>query len=103
MYVFGPKYRNPFITTPLQPDGADIPKGKDAAGRDTRAEFITRPLLKLDISPVIGQKAHVLELGVGFQYFHNMFGKDASRVPGADEFTPVLSLAVHLPLGGSGH
>jgi hypothetical protein len=81
----------------------NTPKGKDAAGRDTRAEFIVRPLLKLDISPVVGQKAHVLELGVGFQYFHNMFGKDASRVPGAHEFTPVFSLAVHLPLGGSGH
>ena len=24
MYVFGPAYRNPFITTPSQPDGADI-------------------------------------------------------------------------------
>src|SRR5512143_1491440 len=24
MYVFGPKYRNPFIATPSQPDGADI-------------------------------------------------------------------------------
>ena len=81
----------------------NTPKGKDAAGRDTRAEFIARPLLKLDISPVVGQKAHVLELGVGFQYYHNMFGKDANRVPGADEFTPVFSLAVHLPLGGSGH
>jgi hypothetical protein len=81
----------------------NTPKGKDAAGRDTCAEFIARPLLKLDISPVVGQKAHVLELGVGFQYFHNMFGKDASRVPGADEFTPVFTLAVHLPLGKAGH
>ena len=52
---------------------------------------------------MVGQTPHVLELGVGFQYFHNMFGKDANRVPGADEFTPVFSLAVHLPLGGSGH
>jgi hypothetical protein len=81
----------------------NTPKGKDAAGRDTRAEFIARPLLKLDISPVVGRKAHVLELGVGFQYYHNMFGKDADRVPGADEFTPVFALAVHLPLGGAGH
>lgn len=24
MYVFGSKYRNPFITTPSQPDGADV-------------------------------------------------------------------------------
>lgn len=103
----------PFWHFPFQIGGArfafdgfadyNTPKGKDAAGRDTRAEFIARPLLKLDISPVVGRKAHVLELGVGFQYYHNMFGKDASRVPGADEFTPVFSLAVHLPLGGSGH
>jgi nucleoside-specific outer membrane channel protein Tsx len=78
-------------------------KGKDAAGRATRAEFITRPLLKLDISPLVGQKSHVLEIGVGFEYWHNMFGKDAARVPGSDQFTPVFALAVHLPLGGSGH
>ena len=81
----------------------NTPKGKDAAGRDTRAEFITRPLLKLDISRVIGQQARVLELGVGFEYWHNMFGKDAEHVPGAKQFTPVFTLAVHLPLLGSGH
>jgi hypothetical protein len=52
---------------------------------------------------VVGRQAHVLELGVGFEYWHNMFGKDARKVPGADQFTPVFSLAVHLPLGGSGH
>jgi hypothetical protein len=80
----------------------NTPKGKDAAGHDTRAEFIARPLLKLDISPLVGRQAHVLELGVGFEYWHNMFGKDADRVPGADQLTPVFSLAVHLPLGGSG-
>lgn len=80
----------------------NTPKGKDAAGRDTRAEFVVRPLLKLDISRVVCRQSHVLELGVGFEYFHNMFGKDANRVPGADQLTPVFSLAVHLPLGGSG-
>jgi hypothetical protein len=81
----------------------NTPKGKDAAGRDTRAEFITRPLLKLDVGSVIGKSPNVLELGVGFQYFHNMFGKDADRVPGAKELTPAFTLAVHLPLGRSGH
>jgi hypothetical protein len=81
----------------------NTPKGKDAAGRDTRAEFITRPQLKLDISRVVGQQARVLELGVGFEYWHNIFGKDADRVPGAKQFTPVFTLAVHLPMGGSGH
>jgi hypothetical protein len=81
----------------------NTPKGKDAAGRDTRAEFITRPLLKLDLSFLVGQQARVLELGVGFEYWYNMFGKDADRVPGAKHFTPVCTLAVHLPLRGSGH
>ncbi len=78
-------------------------KGKDAAGRGTRAEFIARPLLKLDVSPLVGRKLNVLQLGVGFEYWHNMFGKDADKVPGANQFTAVFTLAVHLPLGGSGH
>ena len=80
----------------------NTPKGKDAAGRDTRAEFIARPLLKVDVSPVVGRQSHVLELGVGFEYWHNMFGKDAERVPGAKQFTAVFILTAHLPLGGSG-
>jgi hypothetical protein len=103
-----PVWHFPFRIGPMQMafDGfADYntPKGKDAAGRDTRAEFITRPQLKVDISRVVGRQAHVLELGVGFEYWHNIFGKDADRVPGAKQFTPVFTLAVHLPLGGSGH
>jgi hypothetical protein len=81
----------------------NTPKGKDAAGRETRAELIARPLLKLDASPLLGQQSPVLELGIGFEYWHNMFGKNAARVPGADQLTPMFSLAVHLPLGGSGH
>jgi hypothetical protein len=78
----------------------NTPKGRDAAGRDTRAELLARPLLKIDVSPVIGLKSQVLELGVGFDYWHNMFGKDADRVPGASQFTPVFTLAVHLPPSG---
>jgi hypothetical protein len=81
----------------------NTPKGKDAAGRPTRAEFIARPLLKLDISRIVGARSRLLEAGVGFEYWHNIFGKDADRVPGAKQFTPVFTLAVLLPLGGSGH
>ncbi len=81
----------------------NTPKGKDAAGREMRAELIVRPQLKVDVSPVVGQPSGVLELGIGFEYWHNMFGKDADRVPGANQFTPLVSLAVHLPLGGSRH
>jgi hypothetical protein len=78
-------------------------KGKDATGRDTRPEFITRPLLKLDVSPVLGASGRVIEIGIGFEYWHNLFGKDAARVPGARQFTPVVTLVAHLPLGSSGH
>ncbi len=78
-------------------------KGRDAAGRDTRPELITRPQLKLDVGHLLGQGARVLEVGVGFQYWHNMFGKNANRVPGAKELTPVASLTVHLPLGAAAH
>lgn len=78
-------------------------KGRDAAGRETRPEFIARPLLKADISRVVGQRARVLEIGVGFEYWHNMFGKDADRVPGAKQLTPVFTVTAHLPLGGSPH
>ncbi len=81
----------------------NTPKGKDAAGHETRAELITRPMLKLDVGRLVGGAPRLLELGVGFEYWHNMFGKDADTVPGASQFTPVFSLAVHLPLGGAGH
>jgi len=43
--------------------------------------------------------AHVLKLALGFECWHNMFGKDASRVPGANQSTPVVALADRLPLG----
>jgi hypothetical protein len=43
----------------------------------------------------------LLELGVGFQYFYNMFGKPAGAVPGAKELTPIFSFTVHIPMGRS--
>ena len=70
----------------------NTPKGKDAAGRDTRAELIARPLL-MSLGTLAGRKPRVLELGVGFEYWHNMFDKDADRVPGAKQLTPVFALA----------
>ena len=78
-------------------------KGTDAAGRQTLAEFITRPLLKLDVSPIVGQRTRVLEVAIGFEYWHNMFGKNADTVPGARQLTLVFGVAAHLPLGGAGH
>jgi hypothetical protein len=90
---------------PLAFEGAgslNTPKGKDAAERDTKTAIFARPLLKVDISRLVGRKARVLEAAVGFEYWYNMFGKNADRVPGADQMTPVFALAVHLPMGDPG-
>ena len=46
MYVFGPAYRNPFITSPAQPDGADISRN---AGRvQARRRLEVRPQRRRD-------------------------------------------------------
>lgn len=82
--------------------GLNTPKGKDAAGRDTKTAVMLRPVLKVDVSRVVGAKARLLEAGVGFEYWHNMFGKNAERVPGANQMTPIFMLTVRLPTGGGG-
>jgi hypothetical protein len=78
-------------------------KGRDAAGHDTAPEFVTRPQLKIDVSRFVDARGRVLEVGVGFEYWHNMFGKDAAKVPGAKQLTPVVTVAAHLPLKGGAH
>lgn len=75
----------------------NTPKGRDTSGQQTRAELIARPQLKLDVSPWFGLAPNVLELGVGVEYWDNLFGKNGDRVPGARQSTPVISLGVHWP------
>jgi hypothetical protein len=70
-------------------------KGRDSFGQRTRAEFIVRPQLKIDVGHGFGLMPRVLELGFGVEHWHNMFGKDARTVPGANQTTPVVSLVVH--------
>jgi hypothetical protein len=76
-------------------------KGVDASGHETAPEFITRPQLKLDVGSLVWKTDRILELGVGLQYWHNMFGKPADTVPGAKELTPIATVTVHLPMGSS--
>jgi hypothetical protein len=71
------------------------PKGKDATGAATRTEFLLRSQLKIDLGTALGLRPGTLQFGVGFERWHNLFGKDAGVVPGADQTTPVLSLIVH--------
>lgn len=78
-------------------------KGQDVSGRDTRAEFIVRPQLQLDIGSAFGLSRNVLALGIAAEYWHNLYGVDADRIPGARQLTPVVSLTVHLPSRSPAH
>jgi len=73
----------------------NTPKGRDAAGQPTRAELLVRPQLKFDVGSAFGRPARLIEVGVGTEHWHNMFGKDASMVPGANQSTVFVSLIVH--------
>jgi hypothetical protein len=70
-------------------------KGKDASGQPTRAELLVRPQLKFDLGNALGRPARRVEVGVGVERWHNMFGKAGSSVPGANQATVILSLVVH--------
>lgn len=73
----------------------NAPKGRNAAGHETRAELLVRPQLKLDVGALLGLAPAVLEFGAGMEYWHNMFGQDARVVPGAEQSAPVFSLIFH--------
>ena len=70
-------------------------KGRDASGRPTAPEFLVRPQLTFDLGSALGHAPHAVQLGVGVEHWRNIFGKDSNAVPGADQTTLVLSLAVH--------
>jgi hypothetical protein len=94
------------ITThrvPLTFDGfADIntPKGNDSFGSPTHLEFITRPIVWLDLGSILNRAPRIVELGIGIEYWNNEYGKSAQTVSGASELTPIFELKVHLPRGG---
>jgi hypothetical protein len=73
----------------------NTPKGRDAAGHETRAELLVRPQLKLDIGAAAHLPPAVVELGIAVEHWHNMFGQDAPLIPGAKQTTPVLSITFH--------
>ena len=81
----------------------NTPKGDDSFGSPTHTEFVTRPFLWLDAGPLFRGKPRVIELGIGFEYWNNEYGKSAQTVPGAEELTPLFELKVHLPIAGGRH
>lgn len=70
-------------------------KGRDAFGQPTHAEFLARPQIRFDIGEALGHPPNVVQLGVGIEHWHNMFGKDSNSVPGASQDTFLVSVIVH--------
>ncbi len=55
--------------------------------------------MTIDISRVLGCERQVLEAGIGVEEWHNVYGKRAGVVPGAEQVTPIFALTVRLPTG----
>jgi nucleoside-specific outer membrane channel protein Tsx len=75
----------------------NTPKGKDSFGKESASEFLIRPQLKFDLSAILHTESRFLEAGIGLEYWHNVYGKPAAYVPGAEQLTPLFTLTVHLP------
>jgi hypothetical protein len=81
----------------------NTPKGKDTFGTDSVSEFLIRSAVSVDIGSPIMHRAQLLELNGGLWYWHNEYGKPASK-PGAAQTSPIIGLTIHLdggrPLSG---
>ncbi|MDB5405163.1 MAG: hypothetical protein JWL84_75 [Rhodospirillales bacterium] len=66
------------------------PKGKDTFNNETQTEVLAHPKLMADVGKLIGIDRHIVEAGVGFQYWYNKFGNNHKTQPGAIESTPFL-------------
>jgi hypothetical protein len=69
------------------------PKGKDFFGADTKTEVLVHPKLMADVGKLIGIDRHIIEAGVGWQYWYNKFGNNHETTSGAIESTPFLELS----------
>ncbi len=70
------------------------PKGNDGFGQATRTEFLFHPKLMVDVGALAGTKKETYLAGIGWEYWHNKFGADHTKVPGAIQSTPFAELAV---------
>jgi hypothetical protein len=69
------------------------PKGKDTFGNQTKTEFLIHPKLMADVGKLIGIDRHIIEAGVGWQYWYNKFGNDHKTNAGTIESTPFLEVS----------
>ena len=67
-------------------------KGKDGSGVPTKPETLMRAYWMFDISPVLGTKKGVWQVGPGFEYWDNKFGDPT--------FATVAEAHSYLPYAG---
>jgi hypothetical protein len=68
------------------------PKGKDGFGVQTTTEFLTRAYLMADVGSFAGHP-RTAYLGVGYEYWHNMYGTPASEQPGTTQTSVPMFVA----------
>lgn len=72
-------------------------KGKDEFNAPTKPETFIDVSLMYDMAPVLGTAKSAIQVGVGYNYWKNKFGNDASGPAGsgATENTPNLKFEYH--------
>ncbi|HEX7622827.1 MAG TPA: hypothetical protein VF400_04590 [Anaeromyxobacteraceae bacterium] len=75
---------------------ANLPKGKDGFGADTKTEVLLHPKVMVDLGTLWGSKGY--QIGAGWEYWLNKFGND-NDAPGSlgnKQSTVFLEAAIHL-------
>lgn len=70
------------------------PKGKDGFGVQTTTEFLTRVSLLADLGSFINHPRAVYA-GVGYEYWHHMYGTPASETVSTNTSVPMLMAEIH--------
>jgi len=70
-------------------------KGKNEFGGATKPETFINTALMYDLSAAIGAPKNTFQAGLGYNWWKNKFGNDASVVPGAFARTPTLRAEYH--------
>lgn len=73
------------------------PKGKNEDGGDTKAETHIYATLMYDVSAPLGSAKNTFKLGVGYEYWKNKFGNDATGPVGSGALakTPFMKAEYH--------
>lgn len=70
------------------------PKGLDGFHQETKTETLARTALMLDAGALTGHPRSVY-VGLGYEYWHNMFGTSAAEAAGTHRSAPVLQGEIH--------